>query len=70
MTAGSPDHDRDEPLAGGRMTQGIVRRGNRVLRPMGPWSPSVHEYLRHLAAAGFPGAPRVLGTEGDREVLT
>jgi len=70
VTAGSPDHDRDEPLAGGRMTQGIVRRGDRVLRPMGPWSPSVHEYLRHLAAAGFPGAPQVLGTEGDREVLT
>ena len=37
---------------------------------MGPWSPAVHEYLRHLEAAGFQGAPRVLGIEGDREVLT
>jgi hypothetical protein len=30
----------------------------------------VHEYLRHLEAAGFDGSPRVLGIEGDREVLT
>lgn len=52
------------------MTSGIVRRGDRVLRPMGPWSPAVHEYLRHLPAAGFAGSPRVLGTDGDREVLT
>jgi aminoglycoside phosphotransferase (APT) family kinase protein len=52
------------------MTSGIVRRGDRLLRPMGPWSPAVHEYLRHLEAAGFEGAPRVLGIEGAREVLT
>jgi hypothetical protein len=57
------------PIAGGRMTSGIVRRGDRLLRPMGPWSPAVHEYLHHLEAAGFAGSPRVLGTEGDREVL-
>lgn len=58
------------PLAGGRMTSGIVRRGDRLLRPTGLWSPAVHAYLRHLQAAGFEGSPRVLGTEGDREVLT
>jgi len=52
------------------MTSGIVRRGDRLLRPMGPWSPAVHEYLRHLEAARFDGAPRVLGIEGDWEVLT
>lgn len=52
------------------MTSGIVRRGDRLLRPMGPWSPAVHEYLGHLEAAGFEGSPRVLGTEGNREVLT
>jgi hypothetical protein len=28
----------DELLTGGRMTAGIVRRGDRLLRPMGPWS--------------------------------
>jgi len=52
------------------MTSGIVRRGDRLLRPMGPWSPAVHEYLRHLERAGFTGSPRVLGTEGNLEVLT
>jgi Phosphotransferase enzyme family len=57
-------------VSGGRMTSGIVRRRDQLLRPMGPWSPAVHEYLRHLEAAGFDGSPRVLGTEGDREVLT
>ena len=30
----------------------------------------MHEYLRHLEAAGFGGAPRVLDTDGDFEVLT
>jgi hypothetical protein len=60
----------DVPLSGGRMTSGMVRRGDRLLRPMGPWSPAVHEYLRHLEAAGFEGSPRVLGIEDDREVLT
>jgi hypothetical protein len=63
-------HAGDVPLPSGRMTSGIVRRGDRLLRPMGPWSPAVHEYLRHLEAAGFEGSPRVLGTEGNREVLT
>ena len=57
-------------MPAGRVTSGIVRRGDRLLRPMGPWSPAVHEYLRSLEAAGFEGSPRVLGTEGDREVLT
>jgi aminoglycoside phosphotransferase (APT) family kinase protein len=58
------------PIPGGRMTSGIVRRGDRLLRPMGPWSPAAHEYLRHLEAAGLAGSPRVLGTESNREVLT
>jgi hypothetical protein len=60
----------DQLLPPGRMTTGIIRRGDRIWRPMGPWSPAVHEYLRHLEAAGFAGAPRVLGTDGDFEVLT
>jgi hypothetical protein len=33
------------------MTSGLVRHGDRVRRPTGPWSPAVHEYLRHLASA-------------------
>ncbi len=57
-------------LPGGRMTLGLVRRGDRLFRPAGPWSAAVHEYLDHLAAAGFAGAPRFLGVEDGREVLT
>jgi hypothetical protein len=52
------------------MTGGIVRRGDTVLRPVGSWSPAVHEYLRHLESAGFDGSPRVLGVDGRFEVLS
>jgi aminoglycoside phosphotransferase (APT) family kinase protein len=52
------------------MTPGIVRRGGQVLRPTGSWSGAVHEFLRHLESAGFAGAPRFVGTEGEREILT
>lgn len=62
--------DREQLLTGGRMTDNIVRRGDRVYRPLGSWSAAVHEYLRHLASVGFAGAPRVIGVEGDREILT
>jgi len=62
--------DGEVPVGGGRMTAGMVRRGDQLLRPMGSWSPAVHEYLRHLEASGFGGAPRLLGTDGDREILT
>ena len=58
------------PLPGGRMTSGLVRHGDRVRRPTGPWSPAVHEYLRHLASAGFEGSPRVLATGDGWEELT
>jgi hypothetical protein len=51
----------DVLLSGGRMTSGIVRRGDRLLRPMGPCSPAVHEYLRHLETAGFEGSARGTG---------
>lgn len=51
------------------MTDRVRRDGNTVRRPMAFWSPAVHELLRHLESVGFP-APRVLGTEGDTEVLT
>ncbi|HVX43609.1 MAG TPA: phosphotransferase [Mycobacteriales bacterium] len=60
----------DEALPGGRMSAGVVRRGTTVRRPMGPWSGSVHAFLRHLESAGFAGAPRFLGMDGDREILS
>lgn len=56
-----------EVLAGG--VNEVVRLGATVRRPTGPWSPLVHELLRHLAARGFQGAPRVLETRDGFEVL-
>lgn len=53
------------------MTEGIVRVGDTVRRPVGPHSPLVHAVLAHLEAVGFDGAPRFLGLdERGREVLT
>jgi hypothetical protein len=38
---------------------------------MHPWSPAVHDLLRHLESVGFPYSPRVLGVdEQGREILT
>lgn len=53
------------------MTDGVVRVGRTVRRPVRPHTPAVHALLRHLEAVGFEGAPRVLGIDaGNREVLT
>lgn len=59
------------PLVGGDMTDGVVRVGRTVRRPVGPHTAAVHAVLRHLEAVGFEGAPRVLGIDArNREVLT
>ena len=59
------------PLAGGDVTEGVVRVGDTVRRPVGPHSPLVHALLAHLESAGFEGAPRFLGIDGSgREVLS
>src|SRR4051794_5920278 len=60
----------EQPMPGGR-SGGAIRRGEVVIRPGGPWTPAVHAVLNHLHAAGFAGAPRVLGIdEQGREMLT
>ena len=66
------DADQAEiPLAGGDVTEGVVRVGDTVRRPLGPHSPLVHALLAHLESAGFAGAPRFLGIDGSgREVLS
>jgi Ser/Thr protein kinase RdoA (MazF antagonist) len=58
------------PLAGGNVSEGVVRVGGTVRRPAGPWTPAVHALLTHLHDVGFGGAPRPLGLdERGREVL-
>src|SRR5260370_36753638 len=59
------------PLEGGNVSGGVVRIGDTVRRPAGPWTPAVHALLGPLTAAGFPGAPLPPGLdEHGREVLT
>ena len=61
----------EEPLLGGDVTEGVVRVGNTVRRPVNPQSPAIQAYLDHLEQAGFVAAPRFLGIDArGREVLT
>src|SRR5690349_11720666 len=58
-------------LPRGRGAGQVVRVGDTVRRPTGPWSRTVHAFLDHLGRVGFGGAPRVLGIdEQGREILT
>ena len=47
----------------------VNRSGSTVRRPCGPWTPTVHALLRHLAAKGYHYSPRVIGLEAEGETL-
>ncbi|MFG1803567.1 phosphotransferase [Micromonospora carbonacea] len=60
---------REEPMPG-NATAGVVRVGDTVRRPAGPWTDTVDALLAHLHRVGFPGAPRPLGRDDrGRQVL-
>jgi Phosphotransferase enzyme family len=60
-----------ELLIGDGVTEGIVRIGDTVRRPLRPFSLTIQAYLAHLRDAGFTGAPLPLGVdELGREVLS
>lgn len=48
----------------------IVRDGTTVRRPAGPWTPAVHALLNHLQNVGFEHVPRVVGMDGEFEIVT
>ena len=50
----------DERLEGHRLSASVSIRGGIVRREAQPWTPFVHQVLRHLEESGFP-APRVRG---------
>jgi Ser/Thr protein kinase RdoA (MazF antagonist) len=59
----------EQPLPG-RGAPGVVRVGDTVRKPAGPWTDGVDAVLRHLHAVGFTGAPLPLGRdEQGRQVL-
>jgi aminoglycoside phosphotransferase (APT) family kinase protein len=60
-----------EPLISDGVTQGIVRIGDTVRRPLRPFSLTVQAYLAHLREVGFTGAPLPFGVdEQGREMLS
>lgn len=69
MTQHKPERDTREELLGGRVNQ-VIRIGATVRRKTGPWTPTVHALLTHLANRSFDAAPRAHGLdECGREIL-
>ena len=65
------DEDAETPLAGGRVTEGVVRIGDTVRRPIVGDRSLQHDLLKHLERKGFAGAPRFLGLDDKgREMLS
>ena len=63
--------EKEIPLAGGRVTQGVVRVGDTVRRPVNPRSAFIHSVLLHLEKKGVSGVPQYLGQdEKGRESIT
>ena len=59
-----------EELQGGREGQ-ILRSENRVYRPRGKWSETVHYLLSYIAKNGFHAAPKAFGFDDKgNEVLS
>jgi Ser/Thr protein kinase RdoA (MazF antagonist) len=58
------------PLANGRVTRGVVRKGEYVLRPCCANSPFVHDVLRWLDGKGVSAAPRFIGVAPDGREIT
>lgn len=56
----------EDALPGGIANRGsVTRAGDHVLRPSNAHTPSIHRFLTALHDAGFEGAPRPVGVEGD-----
>jgi Ser/Thr protein kinase RdoA (MazF antagonist) len=59
------------PLSGGRVTQGVVRVGDTVRRPLRANSEFVRTMLAHLQERGFGATPQYLGSdEQGREIFS
>lgn len=58
------------PLQGGRMTQGVVRKGNFVLRPCCSNSAFVHDVLKWLDHKGVTALPKFVGLTDDGREIT
>jgi len=67
---GPVEPSSEQPLTGGNVADVVVRVGSTVRKPVVAATPAVEALLDHLAAVGFPGAPRSLGRDdAGRHVL-
>jgi Phosphotransferase enzyme family len=48
----------------------LTRLGEAVRHPWHPWSPATRALLKHLSAVGFALSPRVIGTDGQADLLS
>lgn len=64
------DTGSEQKLSGGNVAASVVRVGDTVRKPAGPWTPAVESLLSHLESVGFAAAPRTLGRDSlGRHVL-
>ena len=71
MTGSQATEGAVTPLTGGTANRGLVFRvGQTVRRPATPYRAATHALLAHLAAVGFDGAPRLLGTDAATDTLS
>lgn len=62
--------EEEVPLTGGTL-HAVVRVGDTVRRPAGPWTPTIHALLRHIRDRGFDLAPEPLGYDDcGREIVS
>ena len=48
----------------------LTRHGKAVRHPWHPWSPAIRALLEHLSAVGFAQSPRLVGTDGQADLLS
>lgn len=62
--------DDHEELTGGLVSEGVVRIGATVRRPVSAQTPTIHRLLRHVRDQGVTWAPAVHGIDDEgREIL-
>ncbi len=54
---------------GGRENS-IFQCGDIVIRPLNPWSSTIHQLLTHLSQKGMSGIPKLVGKDESNEHLT
>jgi Ser/Thr protein kinase RdoA (MazF antagonist) len=66
----SEPEETEVALSGGNMTA-VVRVGGTVRRAAGPWTPTIHAFMRHLRASGFARIPEPRGIDDrGREIIS